>query len=177
MLHVSIIVFEIKFEPMTKSATYWVNGAFVSADEATLSIEDVGILRGYGVFDYLRSYDGKPYHLMDHLNAWSRFFSFLFGLVYSLLVKKSLLLMGSLLVNSSLVCGLSVNCFWGKSTSSITQSDSTFCVCFALICNLFDKLCVQLQGIWLIRHTLTTREARTCTLWVLVLLNNPYGVL
>ena len=52
---------------MTKSATYWVNGAFVSADEATLSIEDVGILRGYGVFDYLRSYDGKPYHLMDHL--------------------------------------------------------------------------------------------------------------
>ncbi|MEM9773868.1 MAG: aminotransferase class IV [Chloroflexota bacterium] len=52
---------------MTQSAIYWINGAFVSADHATLSITDVGILRGYGVFDYLRSYDGQPFHLMDHL--------------------------------------------------------------------------------------------------------------
>lgn len=46
---------------------YWINGKFVPADQATLSLRDVGILRGFGVFDYLRTYNGKPFRLVDHL--------------------------------------------------------------------------------------------------------------
>jgi branched-chain amino acid aminotransferase len=46
---------------------YWVNGEFVPADESVISLHDVGVLRGYGVFDYLRTYNGKPFRLMAHL--------------------------------------------------------------------------------------------------------------
>lgn len=46
---------------------YYVNGAFVPADQATLPVNDLSIVRGYGVFDYTRSYRGKPFKLHEHL--------------------------------------------------------------------------------------------------------------
>jgi branched-chain amino acid aminotransferase len=48
-------------------ALFYVNGAYVSEDDANLSIADLGVLRGFAVFDYLRTYGGKPFHLGDHL--------------------------------------------------------------------------------------------------------------
>ena len=47
--------------------TYYVDGEFVSEDQATVSVKDLSVLRGYGVFDFLRSYNGIPFHLMDHI--------------------------------------------------------------------------------------------------------------
>jgi branched-chain amino acid aminotransferase len=46
---------------------YYVNGSFVPADQATLPVNDLSIVRGYGVFDYTRSYHGKPFKLYEHL--------------------------------------------------------------------------------------------------------------
>lgn len=46
---------------------YYVNGAFVPADQATLPVNDLSIVRGYGVFDYTRSYRGKPFKLHEHI--------------------------------------------------------------------------------------------------------------
>ncbi|MEZ4731893.1 MAG: aminotransferase class IV [Caldilineaceae bacterium] len=46
---------------------YYVNGTFVPADQATLPVNDLSIVRGYGVFDYTRSYHGKPFKLYEHL--------------------------------------------------------------------------------------------------------------
>ena len=34
----------------------WINGAFHKDETLSISARDVGILRGYGVFDYLRTY-------------------------------------------------------------------------------------------------------------------------
>ncbi len=45
----------------------YVNGALVPADEAALPLNDLGILRGYGVFDYLRTYGRAPFRLREHL--------------------------------------------------------------------------------------------------------------
>ena len=36
-------------------------------DKATISINDVAILRGYSVFESLRTYDRRPFHLDQHL--------------------------------------------------------------------------------------------------------------
>ena len=45
----------------------YLNGSYVSEAEGKLPITDLGLLRGYGIFDYLRTYKGIPFHLWDHL--------------------------------------------------------------------------------------------------------------
>jgi len=48
-------------------AICYVDGNFVPAEEAVLPVSDLIILRGYGVFDFLRTYRGKPFHLEAHV--------------------------------------------------------------------------------------------------------------
>lgn len=48
-------------------AQYYVDGEYVEADQAALPLTDMAILRGYAVFDFLRTYQGKPFHLEKHL--------------------------------------------------------------------------------------------------------------
>lgn len=45
----------------------WVNGNILPAAEASISIKDLGLLRGYAVFDYLRIYNHRPFRLQDHV--------------------------------------------------------------------------------------------------------------
>lgn len=46
---------------------YYVDGQFVEAQQARISVDDLAVLRGFGVFDFLRTYNGVPFHLADHL--------------------------------------------------------------------------------------------------------------
>lgn len=50
-----------------KSYTWYLNGEFVPAEKAVLPISDLGLQRGWGVFDFLRTYNGKPFQLIAHL--------------------------------------------------------------------------------------------------------------
>lgn len=50
------------------TSTYFINGKFLKNDQAVINVKDLGILRGYGIFDYLRTYNGIPFHLEDHLD-------------------------------------------------------------------------------------------------------------
>jgi branched-chain amino acid aminotransferase len=52
--------------------TYYNNGDFVTADQALISVDDLSVLRGYGVFDFLRTYNSFPFHLKDHLKRLKR---------------------------------------------------------------------------------------------------------
>lgn len=45
-----------------------INGALVLEDEAKISISDLAIQRGYGVFDYFRTVNSEPVFLDDHLD-------------------------------------------------------------------------------------------------------------
>src|SRR3954470_781897 len=47
--------------------TTYVNGDFVPAKKAALPLNDLGIVRGYGVFDLLRTYGTTPFRLRDHI--------------------------------------------------------------------------------------------------------------
>ncbi len=47
--------------------TYYIDGEFIAADQAKIPVDDLAILRGYGVFDFLRTYGGKPVFLADHV--------------------------------------------------------------------------------------------------------------
>jgi len=51
---------------------FYVDGQFIAQDGATLPITDLAILRGYGVFDFMRTYGGKPFMLEEHLARLQR---------------------------------------------------------------------------------------------------------
>jgi D-alanine transaminase/branched-chain amino acid aminotransferase len=56
---------------MTAEISYaW--GRFLSAAEATVSVQDLAVQRGYGIFDFLRVAMNRPLFLEDHLQ---RFFA------------------------------------------------------------------------------------------------------
>jgi branched-chain amino acid aminotransferase len=44
---------------------YFVNGEILPASQATLRITDLALLRGFGIFDFFRTSNGKPF-LMNH---------------------------------------------------------------------------------------------------------------
>jgi branched-chain amino acid aminotransferase len=46
---------------------YYVDGKYMPADQAVIPVDDLAILRGIGVFDLLRTYNGKPYFLREHV--------------------------------------------------------------------------------------------------------------
>ena len=46
---------------------YFLNGEILPADETKLHISDLSILRGYGIFDFFRTSQGKPVFIEDHI--------------------------------------------------------------------------------------------------------------
>ena len=48
-------------------ATYYVDGQFLPASKAVIPIDDLAIMRGLGVFDLLRTLNGKPLFLKEHI--------------------------------------------------------------------------------------------------------------
>lgn len=52
--------------------TWYVNGEFVPAQEAGIAPNDLGFVRGYGVFDFLRTYGRAPFRLGPHLDRLVR---------------------------------------------------------------------------------------------------------
>ena len=53
-------------------SVYYVDGEFVDSGEATVPASDLALLRGYGIFDFLRTYGGKPFQLGAHLRRLIR---------------------------------------------------------------------------------------------------------
>lgn len=51
---------------------YYINNEFVSAEESKITVNDMGLLRGYGVFDFMRTYGGKPFYLDGHVKRLVR---------------------------------------------------------------------------------------------------------
>jgi branched-chain amino acid aminotransferase len=48
----------------------WYNGKIDLTENTRISTDDLGFLRGYGLFDYFRTYNGRPFHWEWY---WERF--------------------------------------------------------------------------------------------------------
>ena len=53
-------------------AIYYVNGEYVDSASAALPVGDLGIVRGYGVFDLGRTYGRTPFRLHEHVERLMR---------------------------------------------------------------------------------------------------------
>jgi branched-chain amino acid aminotransferase len=47
-----------------------INGVFFEKDDAKISISDLSIQRGYGIFDFFRTVQNQPIFLEDHLDRF-----------------------------------------------------------------------------------------------------------
>ena len=48
----------------------YLNNKFIEDDQAFLHVSDLSIQRGYGIFDFLRTMDGAPLFMDDHLDRF-----------------------------------------------------------------------------------------------------------
>lgn len=46
---------------------FYVNGAYLPEADAALPVRDLAVLRGYGAFDFLRTYGGRPFRLARNI--------------------------------------------------------------------------------------------------------------
>lgn len=53
-------------------SVFYVDGRFVDSDEAVIPVNDLALLRGYGAFDFLRTYGNKPFELEAHVQRLKR---------------------------------------------------------------------------------------------------------
>jgi branched-chain amino acid aminotransferase len=57
---------------MDNNALWYVDGHWVHPHEAKISLNDVAVLRGYSIFEALRTYNRRPFHLHEHLQRLLR---------------------------------------------------------------------------------------------------------
>src|SRR4051794_23316944 len=58
--------------PTTTAELASLDGSVMPSHEATIPVTDEGLLRGDGVFEVIRVYDGRPFALTDHLDRIER---------------------------------------------------------------------------------------------------------
>ncbi len=46
---------------------FYNNGEFVDSEKAVISVNDLIVLRGYGIFDFMRTYNRRPFYLEEHI--------------------------------------------------------------------------------------------------------------
>jgi branched-chain amino acid aminotransferase len=49
---------------------FYLNNQFLPENEASINLTDLGLLRGYGIFDFFRAVNGKVLFLEDHLDRF-----------------------------------------------------------------------------------------------------------
>ena len=62
---------------------HFINNQIIPASEAGLLLSDLGLFRGYGLFDYFRTHGGKPFLMQDYFRRF-RFSAAQLGLVLQL---------------------------------------------------------------------------------------------
>ena len=46
---------------------YYIDGQYLTEDKASISVKDLAVLRGFGVFDFLITYNKRPFYLKEHV--------------------------------------------------------------------------------------------------------------
>jgi len=106
----------------------FINGDIVPSKKAVISIYDLGLLRGYAAFDYLRTYNGIPFRLEDHLKRF-RHSAGEFNLALNYTDRKIAGIIKKLMELSAIQnAGIRLILTGGFTTDSITMVDPNFII-------------------------------------------------
>jgi branched-chain amino acid aminotransferase len=108
---------------------FYINGQYVSQPHATLSVLDLGLLRGYGAFEYLRTYDGRPFHLHEHLLRL-HYSANQIGLTLPCSLKELEQIVATLLEGSTEPRGIKIFITGGMSTDHLTFENTPSLIAF-----------------------------------------------
>ena len=100
----------------------FINGQITLVSEANLNINDLALLRGYGVFDFFRVIDGNPIFLDDYLN---RFEHSMYGLGLTTAFSRQYLtdsIFELIRLNSHPLLGIKLVCTGGYANDGYTPT-------------------------------------------------------
>ena len=106
----------------------FMNGTIVPAQDANINITDIGLLRGYGVFDFFRVIDGKPIFVNDYLDRFERSVA---GLYLSMPYTREYLtekIYEIISLNPHPLLGIKLLCTGGYATDGYTPTESNICM-------------------------------------------------
>lgn len=114
-----------------KSLNYF-NNTWVDENNLKISVFDLSVMRGFGIFDFLRTYNNKPFRFDDHID---RFFNSAYALeIKTKLTKsqlKSIVLKG-IKKNNFKETNIRIVATGGVSKDTMTQNEPTIIVIFSL---------------------------------------------
>jgi len=126
------------------------NGKILPTHKAKVSLNDLGLLRGYGVFDFMRTYNGKPFLLDEHLSRFQRSANGL-DLRIPISVEKIKTIIKELLIrNKFKEAGIRLVLTGGPTIDSMTYTKPVFFILIEPFKDLPNK--VYTKGIKLITH-------------------------
>jgi branched-subunit amino acid aminotransferase/4-amino-4-deoxychorismate lyase len=129
---------------------FYINGKIASIEKPSVLINDIGILRGYGVFDFMRTYNGKIFQWEDHFKRFSNSAKLL-GIKIPLGKDAVLKVINDLLKkNKCKEASLRLVLTGGPTEDGMTFKKPTFAILIEDI-HSFPKSCYQ-SGVKLITH-------------------------
>ncbi|MFZ1749963.1 MAG: aminotransferase class IV [Saprospiraceae bacterium] len=102
----------------------FLNGKIIPTSDASLNINDLALLRGYGVFDFFRVIDGRAIFLEDYLDRFERSVD---GLGLKLQYQRSELknnILELIKLNHAPLLGIKIVCTGGYATDGYTPTDT-----------------------------------------------------
>lgn len=127
---------------------FYLNGKILSIDQPAVLINDIGILRGYGVFDFMRMVNGRVFHWDDHFKRFTNSAKLL-NLKIPLGKEAILKIMKELLKkNKCQDCSFRLFLTGGPTDDGMTYKKPTFAILVEDV-YLFPKTCYQ-DGVKLI---------------------------
>ncbi len=136
-------------------AVCYIDGEFVRADDAQIPARDLAILRGYGVFDYMRTYGGEVFRLDDHIARLERSAAMV-GLEMPLSHEAMCRLINELLArNGNPESGVRVVLTGGTSADSMTSSEGSRLMVLVEPIHVYPRACYE-QGV----KVITFRDER-----------------
>ncbi len=115
---------------MKKDGVHYLNDNWVTTEDAKISAFDLSVVRGYGIFDFLRTYGNKPFCLKEHID---RLFSS--AALLSIKVPKSrkqieTIVRDGIQKNSFTETAIKIIVTGGESEDSVTPGKPSFIVLF-----------------------------------------------